>query len=158
GATVLVRSCRPKLLLSDKSMRLIPKPGVDRRWLRFALGSPQLRSQMSRHATGTSDSMRNISQEKVRALRIRVPSHGRQAALAVEIEGALSSRGRLQADVGLARARADLLRRSILAAAFSGQIVPQDPDDEPASVLLERIRAERAEATRTKRTRKVKAS
>ena len=40
--------------------------------------------------------------------------------------------------------RAASLRRSILAAAFSGQLVPQDPDDEPASVLLERIRAERA--------------
>jgi type I restriction enzyme S subunit len=35
-------------------------------------------------------------------------------------------------------------RQNILRAAFSGQLVPQDPNDEPASVLLERIRAERA--------------
>ena len=35
-------------------------------------------------------------------------------------------------------------RKNILQAAFSGQLVPQDPNDEPASVLLERIRAERA--------------
>jgi type I restriction enzyme S subunit len=35
-------------------------------------------------------------------------------------------------------------RQNILKAAFSGQLVPQDPSDEPASVLLERIRAERA--------------
>ncbi len=35
-------------------------------------------------------------------------------------------------------------RKNILKAAFSGQLVPQDPNDEPASVLLERIRAERA--------------
>ncbi|MDZ7622158.1 MAG: hypothetical protein U5O69_07170 [Candidatus Competibacteraceae bacterium] len=34
-------------------------------------------------------------------------------------------------------------RQNILKAAFSGQLVPQDPNDEPASVLLERIRAER---------------
>lgn len=34
-------------------------------------------------------------------------------------------------------------RKNILKAAFSGQLVPQDPDDEPAAVLLERIRAER---------------
>lgn len=35
-------------------------------------------------------------------------------------------------------------RQNILRAAFSGQLVPQDPTDEPAGVLLERIRAERA--------------
>ena len=35
-------------------------------------------------------------------------------------------------------------RQNILRAAFSGQLVPQDPNDEPASVLLERIRAKRA--------------
>ena len=38
-------------------------------------------------------------------------------------------------------------RKNILKAAFSGQLVPQDPDDEPAAVLLERIRAQRAAAT-----------
>jgi type I restriction enzyme, S subunit len=37
----------------------------------------------------------------------------------------------------------DQLNQSILAKAFRGELVPQDPDDEPASVLLERIRAER---------------
>ncbi len=42
-------------------------------------------------------------------------------------------------------ARSGRLRTSVLARAFSGQLVPQDPNDEPASVLLERIRAERAE-------------
>ena len=39
--------------------------------------------------------------------------------------------------------RAERPRQSILKRAFSGQLVPQDPDDEPASALLERIRAQR---------------
>ena len=48
-------------------------------------------------------------------------------------------------------------RKNILKAAFSGQLVPQDPNDEPASVLLERIRAEREAqgAKEAKRGRKV---
>jgi type I restriction enzyme S subunit len=44
-------------------------------------------------------------------------------------------------------------RQNILRAAFAGQLVPQDPNDEPASVLLERIRSERATQGATKRPR-----
>ena len=40
--------------------------------------------------------------------------------------------------------KVEALRQSILKKAFSGQLVPQDPDDEPASSLLERIKAEKA--------------
>jgi type I restriction enzyme S subunit len=42
--------------------------------------------------------------------------------------------------------RSQQLRSSILAAAFSGQLVPQDPQEEPASVLLDRVAAERVQA------------
>jgi type I restriction enzyme S subunit len=46
----------------------------------------------------------------------------------------------------MAERRSTSLRSSVLAAAFSGKLVPQDPSDEPASVLLERIAAERVAA------------
>lgn len=48
-------------------------------------------------------------------------------------------------------------RQNILRAAFAGQLVPQDPNDEPASVLLERVRAERAAQLPVKKTRGRKA-
>lgn len=47
-------------------------------------------------------------------------------------------------------------RQNILRAAFAGELVPQDPNDEPASVLLERIQAERAERAKQPKTRKTK--
>lgn len=61
--------------------------------------------------------------------------------------------------------QAEALRQSILKKAFSGQLVPQDPNDEPASVLLERIKAEKAAlltqakkvTQKTKSVKKIKA-
>ena len=44
--------------------------------------------------------------------------------------------------------RSERLRQSVLSSAFIGQLVPQDPADEPASALLERIRAERVESSK----------
>ena len=58
-------------------------------------------------------------------------------------------------ELGLKQSSAQ--RQNILRAAFSGQLVPQDPNDEPASVLLERIRAERATQTAAKKPRGRKA-
>lgn len=151
GAAVLVGDCRPRLLLSDKSMRLLPHESVDRRWLRFALGSPQLRSQMSALASGTSDSMRNISQAKVRSLRVRVPQRSEQEDISARIEAALDHRTRLYNEVQLAHLRADALRRSVLTAAFSGLLSSRHKGDQPASALLGRIRAARTEGTPTNR-------
>jgi type I restriction enzyme S subunit len=101
GAPVLVGKCRPRLLLSDKSLRLIPSPSVDRRWLVHLLSSPGIRKEISRRATGTKDSMRNISQASLREIQIRVPSVDKQRRIVEILEDHLS---RLDAaDIGLVR-------------------------------------------------------
>ena len=131
GAAVLVERTRPKLLLSDKSMRLHPKASVDRRWLRYCLGAPSVRDQISALATGTSDSMRNISQAKVRKLRVHLPPEDEQARLAAEIREQRDQRQRLERSLRSSRARAAVLRGLVLSAAFSGQLVAQQLSDEP---------------------------
>lgn len=55
--------------------------------------------------------------------------------------------------IALALKQSTAQRQNILRAAFSGQLVPQDPNDEPASVLLARIRAERAQREADKKPR-----
>ena len=62
------------------------------------------------------------------------------------MEEQLSAIDALRAAIERAQRRSGSLRRAVLERAFRGELVPQDPSDEPASALLERIRAERAAA------------
>ena len=64
---------------------------------------------------------------------------------------------KLEATVEANLKQAGSLRQSILKQAFSGELVPQDPDDEPARLLLERIRAER-QATKPKARKDARAT
>ncbi|MFJ1698766.1 restriction endonuclease subunit S [Streptomyces sp. NPDC088252] len=145
GAPVLVGATRVKLMLSDKSLRLVPKDGTDRNWLIEVLSSRPVRSQYSAAATGTSDSMRNISQATVRSARIPIPLKGaEQKGVAAAIADTVSLVSPLKGQLDEQTREAARLRNALLHAAFTGTLVPQNPDDEPASVLLDRIRAQRA--------------
>ena len=53
-----------------------------------------------------------------------------------------------------AKAQVDKLTQSILAKAFRGELVPQDPNDEPASELLNRIKVQKGENNKVRRNRK----
>lgn len=78
--------------------------------------------------------------------------------MARKISSAMARADRLEAEAKPARALRDRLESAILAKAFRGELVSQDPNDEPASVLLERIRAERATAPKPKRRGRTKAT
>jgi type I restriction enzyme S subunit len=96
----------------------------------------------ARMLTGTT--IKHLPQEKLRQLEIPVPSRTVQKQLADEFVSSEVYLTRLQSAASAANQRADHLRRALLDRAFTGRLVLQDPDDEPASVLLDRIRAERA--------------
>jgi type I restriction enzyme S subunit len=144
GAPVLVRSCRRGLLLSDKSLRLVPKSWVDKEWLVQVLASPLVRRQISMTATGNQDSMRNISQRDLRMVRVPIAPEEDQARIADSLRQQLDGIDHQSMQVDLVKARATVLRRSLLADAFAGKLVPQDSAEEPASMLLDRIRVQRA--------------
>ena len=74
---------------------------------------------------------------------IPLPPLAEQGRIVAEVERRLSVVQQAEATVAASLSRAERLRQSILKQAFSGRLVPQDPGDEPASALLERIRAER---------------
>lgn len=143
GASVLVGQCRPKLVLSDKSLRLVAAPSVNPRWLQAALSSPHMRRQLSDRSTGTKESMRNVTQANIRAVTLPVPPRCVQDAVINEVERRLSLIDAAERTIEANLRKAEQLRRSLLHAAFTGKLVPQDPADEPASELLARVKSQR---------------
>ncbi|MGE8361682.1 restriction endonuclease subunit S [Pseudomonas sp.] len=88
---------------------------------------------------------------------IPLPPLEEQTEIVRRVEQLFAFADQLEAKVAAAKTRIDHLTQSILAKAFRGELVPQDPNDEPASVLLERIKAQRAAAPKAKRGRKASA-
>lgn len=126
GSSVLVGSVRPKLLLSDKSLRVTPKDDVKTEWLWRALQAPSARRQITALATGTKDSMRNIAQGALKQVRLPRADETKQAdALEAFAEVSAASAG-LHDAVERAGSRLSALRRSLLAAAFAGRLTGDD--------------------------------
>ena len=105
-------------------------------------GSPLVLDKVSALCSGSTRDF--LNGKILRSITFPLPPTAEQHRIVAEVERHLSVIQKAESAVDTSLKRAESLRQSILKQAFSGQLVPQDPDDEPASVLLERIRAERA--------------
>jgi type I restriction enzyme S subunit len=111
-------------------------------FLTYCLNSPQGRAWAWQVKTdGVSQS--NINAKKLAAFRFWLPSTLEQAEIIRRIESAFNWLDRLDSEYGSAVKLLPKLDGAILAKAFRGELVPQDPNDEPAAKLLERIKADR---------------
>jgi type I restriction enzyme S subunit len=90
----------------------------------------------------------SINQQDVKRTAVPLPPLAEQAAIVEAVEDQLSVIDHLEADIEAKLKSAQALRQSILRHAFTGRLVPQDPNDEPAAGLLKRIAADRAERAR----------
>lgn len=87
GAVVLVQpGVQPRLLLSDKSVRLLPHPDICPAWLMYAMRAPEVRAQLRAAASGTKDNMRNISQEKLLSVRVAVAPVAEQLRIVQDLD------------------------------------------------------------------------
>ncbi|KPU60368.1 type I restriction modification DNA specificity domain protein [Pseudomonas fluorescens] len=88
---------------------------------------------------------------------VPVPPYAEQTEIVRQVQQLFAFAEQLEAKVAAAKARIDKLTKSILEQAFRGELVPQDPNDEPASELLARIKAQRANTPKAKRAREASA-
>lgn len=91
----------------------------------------------------------SISKRKVAVLPLPVPPLDEAREIVSRIETAFTWIDRVSSDHASASRLLPKLEDAILAKAFRGELLPQDPNDEPAVVLLERVNAKRAEQVRT---------
>ncbi|WP_160051645.1 restriction endonuclease subunit S [Nocardiopsis sp. FR26] len=95
-----------------------------------------------------------LNKSKVQEIEIPMISPAGQRKVVDKIEAAEAVADRMQGQVETALRRAENLRQALLATAFTGKLVPQDPSDEPAAVLIERIQSEHASVPKAKRARR----
>ncbi len=124
------------------------------RYLELIWNSPLVINQLREVARSTSG-LYTLSTSKVKAVKIPVPSLQDQMALVESADTWETCTSSARSSLQHASARSKSLHRAILSRAFTGHLVPQDPADEPASVLLDCIRAERqAQGGKPKRARR----
>jgi len=114
-------------------------------WVHFFLASQKGRAFIESKAA-SSAGQHNISLSTLHGMPIPLPPINEQKQIAVQADEKLSVIEKAGEGVERQLVHTSRLRQSILKRAFEGRLVPQDPNDEPASALLERIRATRADA------------
>lgn len=128
-------------------IRARPLPGIAPKYADNFLNSPTGQTAIQLVASSTSG-LYTLSVSKIERVALALPPASEQDAIVELVDEQLSVIDHLESDLEAKLKSAQALRQSILKAAFEGNLVPQDPRDEPASELLKRIAAERAERER----------
>ena len=147
----------PGRVYNNNILRLRFAADIDPRFAFRYMMSPFFRDLMEQEKSATT-SVAAIYQRSLYSAPLPVPSIGEQEASARKIDNSFARADRLEAEATRARALLDRLESALLAKAFRGELAPQDSNDEPAQVLLDRIRAQRAAAPTAKRGRRARSS
>jgi len=132
---------------------LRPYQGVESWYIAWYVLQKSFRAEARMHMTGTAGQLR-VPATFLRSAPIPLPPTDQQRRIVEHIESASDRILLLERSVECALDKLEGLRQSVVAETFAGRMIPQDPDDEPASVLLERIAASRP--TKTIRQRKAR--
>lgn len=123
--------------ITQDTARLSISKRLVSRYVYFVLLAPDTQRRMAAAVRGVA--VRGINIGDVRALQLPVPAHQEQVEIVRRVDALFALADQIEARATAARALAQRLSPLVLAKAFRGELVPQDPDDEPASKLLDRV-------------------
>lgn len=158
GRSAVVEGAAVGMLFAGYLIRLrVDRALANPTFIQLYLQTAETRARLERLAKSTSG-VNNVNSTQLKSLPLALPNIDEQQEIVRVVEAAFGWIDRLTSEAASARKLIDHLGQAILAKAFQGELVPQDPRDEPASALLERIRTERATRLRTgtKRTRRLR--
>jgi type I restriction enzyme S subunit len=113
--------------------------GIEPAFVHYFMQSAEYRNTVSSLARGSN--INNLRRDHIESMPFRLAPPSEQRAIVEILDRHLGAIGSAAQRIATQLANAHTLRQSILKAALKGRLVPQDPNDEPASVLLERIKA-----------------
>lgn len=142
GKVSIVPDTYPEWNINQAIARFRCKEQLSRKFLAYYLIADYNVEKMKKKAKATAGQF-NLTLEICRDIEIPLIPIEDQNIIVQAIESRLSVCDKLEAAIEKSLVQAETLRQSILEKAFEGRLVPQDPNDEPAEKLLERIQAER---------------
>jgi type I restriction enzyme S subunit len=155
GRPALYRGEPPEVAFTNSILRFKSSPCVLPTWALVVFRAYMRTGRFTRESRITTN-IAHLSAGRLKEIEFPVPPIEEQARIVAEVERHFSFIEAAERAVSAALVRSAGLRRSVLKAAFEGQLVPQDPSDEPATVLLETIAAERAAAPKVSRRGRTK--
>ncbi|MBU6419251.1 MAG: restriction endonuclease subunit S [Proteobacteria bacterium] len=145
-------NAEPAVITAD-CIKITPHPELVRaKYLNLCIKSELVQSQFKAITAGVAQ--QKVSLDRFRQLALPIAPLEEQSEIIQRIEAAFTRADRLEAEATRAKTLLDRLESTILAEAFRGELVPQDPTDEPAETLLSRIHAQRTAAPAKRGRRK----
>ena len=142
GKSYLLSSNVPDAVFASYLIRIQIAEPINRKFVYGFFQSHLYWEQIGRSQVGIGQP--NVNGTKLTRLQVPIAPLLEQEQIVREMEGRLSAADAIEGDIDRSLRQAQRLRQSILKRAFEGKLVPQDPNDEPAQVLLERIKVEKA--------------
>lgn len=143
GTAALYDGPDGEYIYPDLMMRLRFTQEALARWAGQMINAPTSRDFLTARATGTAGNMPKINGSVLTSLKLPTPPYEEALAANMIIEESLSRMRSVRECLTTLISDIDFQDQAILAKAFRGELVPQDPDDEPASVLLQRLTAQK---------------
>ncbi|MDY1591471.1 MAG: restriction endonuclease subunit S [Methanofastidiosum sp.] len=139
GYSYLIKNPPQKSIFASYLIRF--RPLINGTFLSYFLRSPIYWNAISEKSIGIA--IPNVNASKLKQINVPIPSLEEQKIIVEHIEQLFSLADYIEETVDSKLEQSKTLRQSILKKAFEGKLVPQDPNDEPAELLLEKIKKQR---------------